>query len=73
VIEQHQNVKDRLRKNYIDKIANSTKYPHEIPPAFLDLVGQAFWDWIIKIAMIKRVTAANTFDCQPPSTNKAKS
>jgi len=36
---------------------------HELSPVFLDLVSQAFWDWIIKIAMIKWMATSNAFHC----------
>jgi hypothetical protein len=73
VIEQHQYVEDGIGKNDIEKVAYLTEYlTHEIFPAFLDLVSQALWDWIIKIAMIEWVTTPDAFERQPSSTDEAK-
>jgi hypothetical protein len=53
VIEQHQHIKDRSSKDCLKKVAYKGAYlSHEIVPAFLDLVSQAFWDRIIQTAMI---------------------
>jgi hypothetical protein len=69
VIQQQQHVQKRECEYYIEKVANLT---HEISPAFLDLVGQTFWDWIIEITLIEWVTTPNAFDRHPSSTEKAK-
>jgi hypothetical protein len=72
VIQQHQRVEDGVCEYEIEKVTNWSEYlTHEISPAFLDLVGQTFWDWIIKITLVEWVTASNAFDSQPSSTEKA--
>jgi 23S rRNA maturation mini-RNase III len=68
-VQKHQHVKNGIREDDIKKVAYLT---HESSPVFLDLVSQAFWDWIIKIAMIKGVAAANTFQSQPSSSEEAE-
>ncbi|GAC1566408.1 MAG: hypothetical protein NVS3B14_08420 [Ktedonobacteraceae bacterium] len=69
MIQQHQSIEDGKGEEDIKKVAYLT---HEFSPVFLDLVSQAFWDWIIKIAMIKGMATTNTLHSHPPSTNKAK-
>jgi hypothetical protein len=65
VVQQHQGVKNGVGKDDIEKVAYLS---HENSPAFLDLVCQSFWDRIIEIAVIERVTAPYTFHCQPAAT-----
>jgi len=73
VIQQHQRVEDGICEYKIEKVTDWSEYlTHEISPAFLDLVSQTFWDWIIKIALVKWLTTPNAFDCHPSSTEKAK-
>ena len=52
-----------------EKVAYLT---HEFSPTFLDLVSQAFWDWIIEITMIKGMTPTDTLYGHPPSAKEAE-
>jgi hypothetical protein len=73
VIQQHQRVEDGVCEYKIEKVTDWSEYlTHEISPAFLDLVSQTFWDWIIKITLVEWVTASDAFDSHPSSTEKAK-
>jgi len=72
VIEQHQHIKDRVNKDVIKKLAYQSYQIHEFSPVFLGLISQAFWDWIIQTAFVKRMTTSNAFHGQPSSTYKTK-
>jgi hypothetical protein len=69
MIQQHEQIEYGKRKDDIKKVAYLT---HEFSPVFLDLVSQAFWDWIIEIAMIEWMAATDAFNGHPPTTKKAK-
>src|SRR5437867_4435232 len=68
-VQQHKYIKNGKSKNEIKKIAYLT---HESLLPSSDLVSQAFWDWIVEIAMIEGMTAPDALSRHPSSTEKAK-